>query len=253
MTGTTLLYIIVGFLPSIVWLFFYLREDAHPEPNRLVVLVFFLGMLTAPIAVGAEYLFVKALNLLNISTAVQVSDLIRVPTLIVLLGISAIEELLKYSVVKLRILHDKEFDEPVDAMIYMVIAALGFAAVENILFIAGPFQQSLAQGFTVILARFLGATFLHALASAMIGFYIALAILHKVKHHHGHLVQGLMLAVAFHTLYNWLILQNQPLLVGMLLLLVAFLIGKAFQNLRRKVFKPTNYYSNFQTWQKNPF
>ena len=43
------------------------------------------------------------------------------------------EEVAKYLIIKIRILRDPEFDEPIDAMIYMIIAGLGFAALENIL------------------------------------------------------------------------------------------------------------------------
>lgn len=239
---TTIIYISFGVLPSLIWLFFYLREDAHPEPKKLIIQVFILGMLAAPAAVGGEYLMIYIYDFFNIRTL-----------LTVLIGIAVVEEIIKYLVVRWRILRDKEFDEPVDAMIYMVISALGFAAIENILFAAGPFQQSLSAGFGVIIGRFLGATLLHSLASGIIGYFIAISILHKAKNHYGHLLQGLLIAITFHTLYNWLIIKTaEPIYIGLLLLTMAIFVGLAFRNLRFRVFKPVLNNLQFKTWRKNP-
>ncbi len=239
---TLIIYISFGFLPSLIWLFFYLREDAHPEPKRLIIQVFILGMLMAPAAVGIEYAMLELYDFFNVRTL-----------LAILIGIAVIEETLKFLVVKWRILGDKEFDEPVDAMIYMVISALGFAAIENILFAAGPFQESLGGGFGVIIVRFLGATLLHALASGIVGFFIAESILHKEKGHKGHVLQGLLIAFALHTLYNWIIITTlSPVAVGILLLTMAYFVSRAFQNLRLKVFKPITHNFKFETWRRNP-
>ena len=94
---------------------------------------------------------------------------------------------------------------------------------------------------------------LHALASGIVGFYIAEAILHKIKNHRGHILEGLLIAFALHLVYNWLILETQsPLYVGLLLLVAAVVVGKAFQNLRALVFQPTLSGLQFKTWQKNP-
>lgn len=250
MVFSLLALIIVGFLPSVIWLFFYLREDAHPEPNRLVLIVFALGMITAPIALGAEYTMIRLFERFSLASFLSGTQYLFV----LLLGISIIEELLKFSVVKWRILADKEFDEPVDAMIYMVISALGFAAIENILFVIGPFRESVSQGVLVITSRFLGATLLHALASATVGFFIAESILHKALRHKGHIAQGLMLAIGLHTLYNWIILEtHNPFFIGVILLASAVMVGHAFKDLRARVFPSLSMSFQIKTWQKNHF
>lgn len=242
--------IIIGFAPSLIWLFFYLREDAHPEPNNMVVLVFFLGMICAPIALGAEYLMIKFYGALELDIILSRTHYL----FILLIGISVIEEILKFLVVKFRVLSDKSFDEPVDAMIYMVVSALGFAAIENVLFIVGPFRESFSAGLLVITSRFLGATLLHALASATIGFFIAEALLHKVKGHRWHIVQGLTIAIGLHTLYNWIVLEtHNPFFIGIILLTAAILIGNAFKDLRFRVFQPLTTSFQLKTWQKNHF
>ena len=127
------LYIIFGVIPSIIWLLFYLKKDVHPESNRMVLKIFFMGMLVAVPAVFLEIGIFKTFDAFNLP-----------PLLLAILntfvGVALVEELLKYLVVRNQVLSHKEYDEPIDAMLYMIIAALGFAALENILilFQLGP-------------------------------------------------------------------------------------------------------------------
>ncbi|PIP17356.1 MAG: hypothetical protein COX44_00310, partial [Candidatus Portnoybacteria bacterium CG23_combo_of_CG06-09_8_20_14_all_37_13] len=114
------LYIFLGVLPSVIWLLFYLRKDVHPEPNSQVIKIFFYGMLAAIPAVFLEKgIFESTLN-------PPFSNLFS-PFLIIifntLIGVALIEEVLKYLVVKEKILKSAEFDEPTDALLYMIIAA----------------------------------------------------------------------------------------------------------------------------------
>ncbi|MDP2705715.1 MAG: hypothetical protein Q8O49_00725, partial [bacterium] len=41
-----LLLAIIGLLPGFIWLFFFLREDRHPEPKKILVLVFIAGAIS---------------------------------------------------------------------------------------------------------------------------------------------------------------------------------------------------------------
>jgi len=228
--NSPVVYIFFGFMPSIIWLLFYLREEVHPEPNRLIIQVFILGMFSAGAALALEFLLLEGLKLLRISMLT-----------LIIAGVAAIEEYVKYLVVKFRILRDPDFDEPVDAMLYMIIAALGFAAVENILFIAPIFSQSFSAGFSIIVLRFLGATLLHGLASGLIGFGIASAILHR-RPHGAYLKSAFLAAIALHAAYNYLILVvGNGFLVGLLLLGVGLVILQAFKIMRHQRFHYSPY------------
>ena len=192
-------YIIFGLLPSIIWLAYYLKKDVHPEPKRKIVKVFFYGVLAAAIIIFPELQLVRMVQASSL-------PLILVSLLSVFAVIAFMEEFSKYLVVKLTILKSSEFDEPTDAMIYMITAALGFAALENTLFLfsLGPF--ALGQTIWITAFRFLGATFLHALCSAVVGFFLALSILKKNQA----TLFGLKGAVLLHGLYN-LSLMNPEL------------------------------------------
>ncbi len=120
------------------------------------------------------------------------------------------------------------FDEPVDAMIYMVASALGFAAVENILVnfsgtITGDISLEIIIG-TMIL-RFVGATLLHSLSSAAVGYYWA-----KRK-----IIIGLMGATKLHALFNYfIIISNKALIFPTLfLIIIAMFIFWDFEKIKK--------------------
>ena len=224
------LYIVFGVLPSIIWLLFYLRKDVHPESNQMVLKIFFYGMLAALPAVFLEMGIFQEFGKLNLS-----------PFLIVILntfiGVALIEESLKYLVVREKVVNDPEFDEPVDAMLYMIIAALGFVALENILilFRLGPaFLFGQALGISAL--RFLGATFLHALCSGVVGYFLALSFF-ETKNRTKLLALGLGIAVALHGLYNFSIIEIEGnlrfLIPGIILMSLAIFVSLSFKRLKK--------------------
>lgn len=195
-----LFYIFFGLAPSIIWLLFYLRKDVHPESNQVVIKIFFFGMLAALPAIFLEigtFQFLAKLNL----------PLIYLTLLNTFLGVALIEEMMKFLVVKEKVLDSAEFDEPIDAMLYMIIAALGFAASENILILLGLGSNFLLpQILEISVLRFLGATFLHTLCSGLVGYFLALAIFENKKR--TRLISlGLLISIALHGFYNFSIME----------------------------------------------
>ncbi len=225
------LFILFGFLPSIIWLLFYLRKDAHPEPKTMVLKVFFFGMLIALPTALIEVLLFRGFNWLDFSPAL-------ITGLNIFIAVAFIEEFMKYAVVNQKVIRNKEFDEPVDAMIYMIIVALGFAAVENLLILfslTGYFEIFKTSGI-----RFIGATFLHALCSATLGYFIALWFFRKKSL--GFVVLGLLIAVMCHGLYNFSLVAIHsgfkfavPIVV---LASLAIFVSWAFIDLKRNFAKP---------------
>ena len=196
-----LLYIILGLAPSIIWLSFYLRKDAHPEPKRTVLKVFFLG-------IGAAILAACIENLISIGFLKLNSSRILIQAAYIFLGVALTEESLKYFAVKnkyLGVLGESEFDEPLDVMLYMIISALGFAALENVLlFFYGNLQ--FFETVLVSVLRFIGATFLHALCSGSLGFFMALSFFERKKRK-PLLFIGFAIATLLHGFYNFSIMK----------------------------------------------
>ena len=194
------LYLVFGVLPSIIWLLFFLREDAHPESNRMILKVFFYGIIAAFIAVIFEFGF------LELSLRISLTPIV-ILILNIFIGVALVEEFSKYIVVKKIAIVDPELDEPLDVMLYMVIAGLGFAALENIFVLLDlglPFNISNTISLTLL--RFLGATFLHALCSGTIGFFLALSLF-KAKNKLKLIITGLVIAAFLHGLFNFSIIR----------------------------------------------
>ena len=216
-----LLYLF-GFLPSIIWLLFYLRKDVHPESNQAVLKVFFYGMLIAFAAIFLEIGFKKiSSNLL----------------LYVFIGGALIEECLKYSVVRFKVLRSSELDEPIDIMLYMIIAGLGFAALENILILINyhPFLE-LPKTLEIITLRFLTATFLHALCSGIVGYFLAISFF-NIKKQKKFLLMGLGMAIILHGFYNLSIIKidgwEKFILPAIILIGAALFVSLGFKKLKR--------------------
>lgn len=228
------IYIVFGILPSLIWLSFYLKRDVNPEPRLMILKIFCYGMAITLPAIFLETAIFKGFTKLNFSSSV-------ILILDIFLGVALVEEFLKFLVVKFGVLNNPEFDEPVDAMIYMITAALGFAAAENVLIFLQ--LKPLAEIFGASFLRFLGATFLHTLASGTCGFFIGLSFFNQKAR--GKLVSiGLFLATGLHGLYNFSIIKgggNKKFLIPPLLLLMAALfVSFGFKRLRKLKYNPND-------------
>lgn len=193
----------LAFLPPILWLWFWLREDAHPEPRREIVVVFLAGMGAVILAVILENNFFVANNFFHGVFGYGFFYL----QFFNVVGFAFIEEIVKTAAAFFTALHSKYFDEPVDAMIYLVTAALGFAALENALFIVESFKSGLAQSVAVSAFRFINAVLLHVSAAAIIGAGFAFSFFHKERRRREFFL-GLFFATLLHALYNFFIIRN---------------------------------------------
>lgn len=181
-----------GMVPALFWLWFWLREDKmRPEPLGLIVLSFIAGMMVVPLALPLQKFALTLFHDFNL----------------ILVWVT-IEESLKYAVALALVLWHKDVDEPIDLIIYMITIALGFAALENALFmfnplVAGDLTNSIITGNF----RFLGATLLHILASGTVGAFLALAFYKNnvVKLLAGTI--GLCVAIMLHALFNFFIMD----------------------------------------------
>ena len=188
---------LLAFLPSMLWLLFFWRQDRHPEPKRIVARIFIWGMLIAiPIVVVEGLLGEFFVPILGIS-------LIWV---FQFLGVALIEEIGKYGVVRFKAIPLKAFDEPQDAVIYMVTAALGFAAIENVFYALSVYEYGFTASIYAIGGRFLTANLLHIIASGTVGYGIAYARFTRFSHRHLVII-SLGIATILHGLYNHFIIQ----------------------------------------------
>ncbi len=197
-----------GLLPTLIWLLFFLREDAKPEPGK-EILKFFLvgGFMAAASAILLEFLLKGAFAKFNIAEF----------SILGLLAFAFIEETTKFLSTRILVRRDKYFDEPIDAMIYLITVGLGFAAIENFFELAGSAISAIPD---LVILRFIGATLLHAIASGLVGYYWA-----KWR-----TLRGLFVATLLHTAFNWLVLgfPGLPIYPSIILVVAAIFLLKDF-------------------------
>jgi RsiW-degrading membrane proteinase PrsW (M82 family) len=194
---TLALAIIAGFFPALAWLWFWLREDSeHPEPRRLIALAFLGGMVMVVVVIPIEE-YVQAFITSQI---------------VLLTAWAGIEEMCKYVSARTLVLWRREDDEPIDPVMYMVTTALGFSAVENALFLFSPLSGgTLLSTIQTGDLRFVGATLVHVLSSAVIGVMLGVTFYDQRRWMRPFVVTiGVILATLLHGTFNFFILNAGP-------------------------------------------
>ena len=203
---TLLFAFLGGILPAMIWLYFLLKEDRRcPEPRFMIALALAAGFLSVPLVLPMERFAVLTLPA-------------GIP---VIIAWAAIEETVKYLLAAIILLWRRHVNESLDFVIYMITVALGFAALENTLFLIAPFAGgNIVEGLLTGNLRFIGSTLLHVVASAAIGFALAFSFRKSRVVRILCASAGLILAIALHALFNFLIIDGS----GSFTLLAFFMV-----------------------------
>lgn len=193
-TQTLFIALTGGILPAVLWLWFWLKEDsANPEPRGLVIFTFIAGMLSVIVVLPIEK-FAYA----NITQS-----------FLLILAWASSEEIVKYGAAYFVALKTRFLDEPIDCVVYMITVALGFAGLENALFLISTIQKTgLADGLATQNLRFIGASLLHVIGSASIGIAMALSYYRGWVLRKTYLLFGIAVAIVLHTLFNFFIIRE---------------------------------------------
>ena len=231
----SLVIIALSILPGLVWLNFYLKQDKRPEPLQWLLLVFCIGaFMTFPAAYLEHYLDwlfnFKALRDTPLASSYHFWNVF-----VFLFLAAAVEEILKFLGVFVSAFQNKKiFNESVDAMIYLIVAAIGFSTSENLMYSS----TSLSGGafyllFVVAFIRFVGATFMHTLSSGLVGYGLGWSTFYG---HRSKLLYGFIAAILLHTFYNFLIILNAWLFAFIIfgLFLVGIIVLHEFNVLKIK-------------------
>lgn len=183
--------IATGLAPSLIWMYFWMRRGRGKNlPIGLVIFCFILGALAVLIASPLQAA-TKGMFDHNITR---------------IIAWASIEEVLKLLACSLVALHGAYNDEPIEPAMYLIATALGFAALENILYILNPtYGLNVTASLLTGGLRFFGSTLLHAISSCFIGIAIGLA---PKEMRWFFVLFGLGGAIFLHSTFNFFILKN---------------------------------------------
>ncbi len=184
---------IIAIAPSAaLMLYTYYRDKHDREPIGLLFKVFLFGMLSVIPAALLEYkLGVE--NKLDLLITAYMSFLV----------IAGAEEGSKYFFMRWAAYRNKAFNEPFDGIIYCVMISMGFATIENLMYVFradNPMQTALLRMVTAVPAHF---TF-----SVIMGYYVGLAKFNRNKSIR-YTFMGIGGAMFFHGLYDFCLIQEK--------------------------------------------
>lgn len=221
-----IIYAVVGgILPALFWLYYWLQEDKkRPEPVGLILLTFLFGMISVPVAILLENIidaFILGGN--------PIESLFYTRYAVAITGIvlfSAIEEVVKYIAADKAALHRRANDEPLDAMIYMITAALGFSALENSLYFYNVIvTESIHSAVVNSSVRFVGASLLHIASSGILGAFVAFSYYKKNRAAKRYLFTGFVFAITLHSVFNSFIIRAEEFtLIGLATVWISIIV-----------------------------
>ena len=212
-----MLIIAVATAPALALIvYFYNKDKYEKEPLSLLAKAFFAGCLTIPLVllVGAP--------LMLITRSINISLIKIFMHAFIVAGL--LEEGAKFIAFMFLIYNNKELNEPYDGIMYAVMISLGFAAVENIMYVAsGYFSLGFFGLVRVGVLRAIFSVPAHALFAVIMGYYLGLAKFTKEVNTDKSLIyKGLLLAIFAHGLYDFLLFTKTG--IGVFYMVILFII-----------------------------
>ena len=189
--------LVLALAPAIaIMVYIYIKDKYEREPIKLLLINFGLGA-TASILMT---LIIGAFG--NFFLPVTDPESILQQFIKAFIVVALVEEFSKYVIVRYVAQNNKEFDEPFDGIVYAVMVAMGFAALENIMYV---FQYGMTNG----IIRAFSAVPAHATFGILMGFFMGKAKFARTKKERIKLnVTGLLAATLFHGAYDFFLFIN---------------------------------------------
>lgn len=190
MTESTIIYLgILAMAPSLaIMIYIYWKDKFDKEPLKELAITFVLGALSAvPVILTGKFLDLFGFDTSSKSLIWSLISMFCV--------VGFIEEFYKFLAVYVYSYKHKAFNEPFDGITYGVMSAMGFATLENLLYVfLGDNPESIAwmRMFTAVPA--------HAFFGVISGYFIGLQ---RAKNMKGLALQGVFYAAVLHTAYNF--------------------------------------------------
>ncbi|RLD59878.1 MAG: PrsW family intramembrane metalloprotease [Bacteroidetes bacterium] len=208
--------LIIALAPILIILVYvYVRDKYEKEPIGLLIKTLVVGAFTViPIIFVEKALQARGASLTGYSSVAY--------TAFVVAAFS--EEVFKFIALYFLIWKRKEFNEKFDGIVYAVFISLGFAAVENVMYV---FQYGHATG----IARALTAVPGHALFGVAMGYYFGMAKL-SPKNKTKNFLLALIVPIGLHGLYDFILMTEHEYLIVAFIPFLYYLWKSGFKRMK---------------------
>lgn len=197
----------------IILVYIYIRDRYEKEPLGLLLRTLFFGMLIIPPVVAVEaYLSGLGFHLSGLNKAAYTAFVVAACT----------EELFKFTALRLSIWKNKNFDERFDGIVYSVFISLGFAWIENIMYV---YQHGVSTG----MIRALTAVPAHAVFGVSMGYYFSKAKFGSRVN----LIFALLMPILLHGIYDFIVMSEKEWLLAAFIPYMVFLVIRAHKEMAR--------------------
>ena len=209
--------LLVSILPIVLLLIFIYQQDRfQKEPVKTLSKAFLGGLLVIPLSLAMVIL----INQIWVSPTFFYSAFWEA-------GIP--EELSKFLIFMLLIWRDRNFDEYFDGIVYATFIGLGFACVENIMYVYSSAKFSFGNGLWTGFARAILSVPAHFLFGVIMGYFFSMAKFNKKGKRTVFLLTGLLLSIGCHGLFDWLLMVAGTLDNALACIIyIAFIAGDIF-------------------------
>jgi len=180
-------------------LYFFFRDEYNKEPRRHLIASFFLGFVSALIAVVIETGLLTAFEHSHSNGILYIAFK-------AFIVVALTEEWAKYIMVKSYAYNKPEFDEPFDGIVYCVMVSMGFATLENVAYV-------MQHGFATALLRMFLSVPAHATFAVLMGYHMGKAKFSGTFERRD-LRMGLLLATVFHGFFDFFLFLEENRMVS---------------------------------------
>lgn len=204
---------LIAILPSVALSYYMYRKDKYaPEPKGMLKKAFYMGVLS----IFVSSLFSIPLSLMTVFTnnPQTVEDAFRIS----FFGAAIPEELAKFLMLWFFLKNNKNFDEKVDGIVYASFVSLGFAALENIMYLFTNYDNFVTVGIVRALFSVPG----HFCFGIMMGYFFSLAKFYK-KNRTRNMILTLVAPILAHGIFDSILFSINVSKESALILVFAFL------------------------------
>lgn len=248
-----LILLVISILPIILLSIYIYKKDTNKEPKKLLLKLFISGIVTAILVILVSVI----LRFISPVFAFDSEDLSLFELVInIFIGVALVEEFCKWLMAYRVSYKNKEFDEFYDAIVYCVFVSLGFACLENLLYIftKGALNKKFVDSLTTGISRAFLSVPGHVCFGIYMGYYFGLAKIADLNNNKAlknkNLFMSILIPTLLHGIYDYCIFSKISILMILDLIFVVFMFIHAHKKIKKvskhnkKIKYQDNYCSN---------